>query len=196
MGLLENKFAIITGAASPRGLGRATAALFAEHGATVAILDLDEDQTRAVAAGLDGDHIGLACDVTDKQSCERAAAALRDRWSRIDILVNNAGITQPLKVMEIALPSDGTAGIGQGAERLGRGLEQAVAIQGEDQPAFLTAEEPRAQLRLQHLELLADGGCRHLQLLGRLGHRAKPCHRFEVLRGFQVDVAHRRPLSL
>ena len=102
MGLLENKFAIITGAASPRGLGRATAELFAEHGATVAILDLDQDQARAVAAGLNGDHIGLACDVTDKQSCERAAAALRDRWGRIDILVNNAGITQPLKVMEIA----------------------------------------------------------------------------------------------
>ena len=102
MGLLENKFAIITGAASPRGLGRATAELFAEHGATVAILDLDEDQAKAVAAGLNGDHIGLACDVTDKQSCERTAAALRDTWGRIDILVNNAGITQPLKVMEIA----------------------------------------------------------------------------------------------
>lgn len=102
MGLLENKFAIITGAASPRGLGRATAELFAEHGATVAILDLDEDQAKAVAAGLNGDHVGLACDVTDKQSCERTAAALRDTWGRIDILVNNAGITQPLKVMEIA----------------------------------------------------------------------------------------------
>ena len=102
MGLLENKFAIITGAASPRGLGRATAELFAEHGATVAILDLDEDQAKAVAAGLNGDHIGLACDVTDKQSCERTATALRDTWGRIDILVNNAGITQPLKVMEIA----------------------------------------------------------------------------------------------
>ena len=31
---------------------------------------------------------------------------------------------------------------------------------------------------------------------GRLGHRAKPCDRFEVLRGIQVDVPHRRPRSL
>ena len=41
MKLLDGKTAIITGAASPRGLGKATANLFAEHGARVAILDLD-----------------------------------------------------------------------------------------------------------------------------------------------------------
>ena len=44
MRLLDGQVAIITGAASPRGLGKATAKLFVEHGARVAILDLDEDQ--------------------------------------------------------------------------------------------------------------------------------------------------------
>ena len=38
MGLLDGKFAIVTGAASPRGLGKATAMMFAEHGATVAVV--------------------------------------------------------------------------------------------------------------------------------------------------------------
>lgn len=102
MGLLDGKFAVITGAASPRGLGKATARLFAEHGATVAILDLDADQAAAAAADLGADHVGLACDVTDRDSCQAAADALLARWGRIDILVNNAGITQPLKIMEIA----------------------------------------------------------------------------------------------
>ncbi len=102
MGLLANKFAIITGAASPRGLGKATASLFAEHGATVAILDLDEEQAKAAAASLGADHLGLACDVTDKENCEETASALKAVWGRIDILVNNAGITQPLTLMEIA----------------------------------------------------------------------------------------------
>ncbi|MBW0159647.1 SDR family NAD(P)-dependent oxidoreductase [Sedimentimonas flavescens] len=101
MGLLDGKFAIITGAASPRGLGKATARLFAEHGATVAILDLDEAAARAAAADLGEGHVGLACNVVDKAACVAAVEVLRKLWGRIDILVNNAGITQPLKFMEI-----------------------------------------------------------------------------------------------
>lgn len=102
MGLLTDKYAIVTGAASARGLGKATAAMFAEHGATVAILDLDVGAAEAAAADLGGGHVGLACNVTDKAGCEAAVRALLDRWGRIDVLVNNAGITQPLKIMDIA----------------------------------------------------------------------------------------------
>lgn len=101
MGLLDGRFAAITGAAGPRGLGRAMAQMFAEQGATVAVLDLDAAQAQAVAAELGPDHVGLACDVTDKAACDAALADLIARWGRIDILVNNAGITQPLKLMEI-----------------------------------------------------------------------------------------------
>ena len=102
MGLLNGRFAAITGAAGPRGLGRAMAQIFAEHGATVAILDLNAAEAQAVAAELGPDHVGLACDVTDKAACDAAMAEMISRWGRIDILVNNAGITQPLKLMEIA----------------------------------------------------------------------------------------------
>lgn len=101
MGLLDGKFAVITGAASPRGLGKATAQLFAEHGAKVAILDLDLDQAKAAAADLGEGHVGLACNVTDKAACDAAIAELIGLWGRVDILVNNAGITQPLKIMDI-----------------------------------------------------------------------------------------------
>lgn len=102
MGLLQDKYVIVTGAASARGLGKATAHLMAEHGATVAILDLDAGAAQEAAADLGAGHIGLACNVTDKSACEAAVATLLQRWGRVDILVNNAGITQPLKIMDIA----------------------------------------------------------------------------------------------
>jgi NAD(P)-dependent dehydrogenase (short-subunit alcohol dehydrogenase family) len=105
MNLLTGKTAIITGAASMRGLGKATAQLFAAHGARVAILDLNEVKADAAATDLGGDqsakHIGLACDVTDKTHCDAAAAHVIDVFGQVDILVNNAGITQPLKLMDI-----------------------------------------------------------------------------------------------
>ncbi len=100
--LLTNKTAIISGAASVRGIGRAAARLFAEHGARVAILDFDRAAASEAAASLPGDgHIGLACDVTDKDACLAAARETLAAFGGADILVNNAGITQPIKFLDI-----------------------------------------------------------------------------------------------
>lgn len=102
MRLLDGKTAIVTGAASSRGLGKATAVLFAEHGCRVAITDLDAAAAQAAAADLPGaGHIGLVGDVTDRAGCAAVAESVLDAFGKVDILVNNAGITQPLKLMEI-----------------------------------------------------------------------------------------------
>ena len=102
--LLAGKVAVISGAASPRGIGRATARLFAQHGAHVAILDLDEGASRGAAAELGPDHRGFACDVADSESCREVARRVLDAFGQADILINNAGITQPVKLMEISEP--------------------------------------------------------------------------------------------
>lgn len=103
--LLQGKTAVISGAASKRGIGRATAELFAEHGARIAILDIDGDAAEQAALELgkvaQGEHIGLRCDVADKASCIAAAAAVIDAFGPVDILINNAGITQPVKTLDI-----------------------------------------------------------------------------------------------
>ena len=99
--LLTNKIALVTGGAGLNGLGFATARMMAEQGARVVILDLERANPAAAAALLGEGHLGLVADVTDKASCEAAAAVLK-AYGRIDVLVNNAGITQPRKTLDIS----------------------------------------------------------------------------------------------
>src|SRR3712207_1484670 len=103
--LLSGKTAAISGAASARGIGLATARLFAKHGARVAILDLDGEGAQRAAEELGEGHVGVACDVTDLESCQRAARQVLDAFGQLDALINNAGISQPVKTMEIT-PKD------------------------------------------------------------------------------------------
>jgi len=99
--LLQNKTAIISGAASSRGIGFATARIFAQHGARVAILDLDEAGAKRAAQELGNAHIGIHCNVAERESCQAAAQQVLSAFGTADILVNNAGITQPVKTMDI-----------------------------------------------------------------------------------------------
>ena len=99
--LLKDKVAIITGAASARGLGFATAKLFAENGASVVIFDLNGEASKAAAAALGEGHLGLAANVADEVQVQAAMEQILAKYGRVDVLVNNAGITQPLKLMDI-----------------------------------------------------------------------------------------------
>jgi len=107
--LLRGKTAIISGAASPRGIGLATARRFAAEGARVAILDIDGGAAQAAAKTIDhgsGEpHLGLSCNVADQASCGKAVEAVIGAFGQIDILINNAGITQPVKFLDIT-PTD------------------------------------------------------------------------------------------
>ena len=99
--MLENKVVIVTGAASPRGIGKATASALAAQGARVVILDLRQADAERAALDLGEDHLGIACDVTDRAACQQAARAALEKYGRIDGLINNAGITQPLRTLDI-----------------------------------------------------------------------------------------------
>jgi rhamnose utilization protein RhaD (predicted bifunctional aldolase and dehydrogenase)/NAD(P)-dependent dehydrogenase (short-subunit alcohol dehydrogenase family) len=84
---LQGQIAVVTGGGS--GIGAATARLFADGGAAVAVLDLNQAAADAVAGPIGG--IGLACDVTDRRAVARAFAEVVRRWGGVDILVSNAG---------------------------------------------------------------------------------------------------------
>ena len=100
--LLKNRICIITGGASLRGLGLATARLFVAHGAKIAILDMDGEGAKAAAKTLPGrGHMGLACNVTSRTDCESAVESIFKLHGRIDVLINNAGITAPDRLMQV-----------------------------------------------------------------------------------------------
>jgi 3-oxoacyl-[acyl-carrier protein] reductase len=91
MGVLDGKAAIVTG--SGRGIGRATAELLTEHGASVLVNDLDADAAEEAAAQIGGATTVFAADLTKEGAPEGLVAAAVDAFGRIDIVVNAAGFT-------------------------------------------------------------------------------------------------------
>ena len=90
---LQDKIAIVTGAAS--GLGKEIAVTYAREGAKVAVADLNLDAAQAVADELNakgGRAMAVAADVADEGQVNAAVAAVVEAWGGVDILVSNAGI--------------------------------------------------------------------------------------------------------
>jgi len=107
--LLKDKVCLIAGAASPCSIGYATAALFAEHGAKVVLLDLF--MTEQVVSGFRAEvetrlqrpvsAQGLRCDISSADDCEQAVRQVVEQHGTLDCLVNSAGIVQSQPLLDI-----------------------------------------------------------------------------------------------
>src|SRR5260221_636082 len=89
-GLLDGRIALVTGAGS--GIGEAIALAMAGAGARIVSVDINVGAAVRVAKAAGGEAVGLACDVTDRPSCDALATTVGRDIGRIGILVNNAGI--------------------------------------------------------------------------------------------------------
>ncbi len=102
-GQLNGKVALITGGAS--GIGRATALLFAQEGASVAIADLNQQAGDAVVQEIvqnGGRGFFQTADVTKLAACERVVANTSRELGGIHVLFNNAGIIRRASVVELS----------------------------------------------------------------------------------------------
>ena len=165
--LLKDKVAVITGGAGLNGLGFATARTDGRaRCARGASWTWPAPSRPPLPRGSVEGHLGLVADVTDKASCEAAAAEVLKAFGRIDILVNNAGITQPVE------------DAGHHRRRLRphprrEPARHAVHVAGR------AAGDARAKERLHRLHLVGLGAARRRHprrpaLLGGQGRRARP----------------------
>ncbi|MHA1127057.1 MAG: SDR family NAD(P)-dependent oxidoreductase [Candidatus Heimdallarchaeota archaeon] len=99
---LEGKIAVITGAAS--GIGLATSEVLAEAGATIAILDINDEagkmaEKKIIDAG--GKAKYYRCNVTIDAECKKTVEEIINDFKKIDILFNNAGVTYRKNVLDL-----------------------------------------------------------------------------------------------
>ena len=106
--LLKDQVCVIVGAASLRGIGYATAELFAVHGAKIVVADLtmndqvlaDIQQSINAKAGRPTEVYGIACDISKVTDCERLVQEVAACHGTIDSLVNTVGIVKSQSVLE------------------------------------------------------------------------------------------------
>ncbi len=94
---LARQVCVVTGGAA--GIGAATARLFRDRGAEVAVLDRDAAAAAVLAAEIGG--FSVACDVTNRKSVDRAFDVVAARFGGVDILVSNAGAAWRGRIGEV-----------------------------------------------------------------------------------------------
>ena len=130
---LQGKVAVVTGAS--RGIGAATARLFAGCGAKVALTARTGDAIEAVAAEISeagGEALALPGDVARFADVEAVVSAATERFGRLDILVNNAGAIEPIARLADSDPAAWATAFDVNAKGIYHGLRAAI-------PAMLTS---------------------------------------------------------
>ncbi|MGB7319325.1 MAG: SDR family oxidoreductase [Planktotalea sp.] len=99
---MSGKTVLITGAS--RGIGAATAELFAQHGANVVLLARSDAEIGALAQKIGEKALAIKCDVARYDDMTGAASMALAKFGSIDVLINNAGVIEPISHLATADP--------------------------------------------------------------------------------------------
>jgi len=103
--MYERKVVLVTGGCA--GIGRALVLRFAQAGARLVILDLDQEALDSLVQHLGSHHnveaLGLCCDVADAERVEACVQQAIEQFGGIDVLINNAGVTHRSKFADTTL---------------------------------------------------------------------------------------------
>ncbi|MBV9228152.1 MAG: SDR family NAD(P)-dependent oxidoreductase, partial [Chloroflexi bacterium] len=104
MNRFTGKVALVTGAGSRRGIGRATALALAKEGAKIMITDIVAENVKQVVAELNeiSSALGEVADVRDKQAMVQVVKKTTEQFGGLDILINVAGLTRPTLFLDIS----------------------------------------------------------------------------------------------
>lgn len=101
----DGKTAIVTGAGSPHGIGRAICKKIAEGGANLILVDLKQESVDAGAKELAETYkinaIGVACDITKEADCDNLMKKVKETFGGLDFLINNAGVLKDNLIMRM-----------------------------------------------------------------------------------------------
>jgi len=123
---LTGKTVLITGAS--RGIGAASARIFAEAGANVALAARSIDATTALAEEIGDRALALACDVSSYADVAAAIAACIDRFGALDILIGNAGMIEPIGPLAEADPDEWARAIQVNLTGVFNGMHAAIPV--------------------------------------------------------------------
>ncbi|MDB4091941.1 SDR family oxidoreductase [bacterium] len=101
---VAGKTVVITGAS--RGIGEASARLFANQGANVVLLARSESAINAISAEIGDAALAIACDVSSYADMEKAVQAACESYGKVDVLINNAGVIEPISHLATADPAE------------------------------------------------------------------------------------------
>lgn len=100
---VRGKTAIISGAS--RGIGEATAEVFAKAGANVALLSRGREAIEKIASRIGSQAVAIPCDVSSYEQVCTAVAATEQAFGPVDILINNAGMVEPVSHLATSDPA-------------------------------------------------------------------------------------------